>query len=164
MAGDGMMRASDADRDAVVAVLRDAYAAGRLTMEEFGQRTSAAYAGRTWGELRELTADLPEQPLLGADLPTSPTADSPATFINPAVSAARQEPATPRSPADRPGPLGPVNPPGQPRRRSRPAGTVMPIVMIWFLIVLATRSSAAVAAPVVVLALLLLFTAMSRRK
>jgi hypothetical protein len=40
----------------------------------------------------------------------------------------------------------------------------MPFVMVWFLIVLATRSPAAVAAPVVVLALLLLFTAMSRRK
>jgi uncharacterized protein DUF1707 len=164
MAGDGMMRASDADRDAVVAVLRDAYAAGRLTLEEFGQRSSAAYAGRTWGELRELTADLPEQPLLGADVPASPTADSPATFINPAVSAGRREPAVPRNPADRPGPPDLGNPPGQPRRRPRPAGAVMPFVMIWFLIVLATRSSAAVAAPVVVLVLLLLFTAMSRRK
>jgi Domain of unknown function (DUF1707) len=164
MAGDGMMRASDADRDAVVAVLRDAYAAGRLTLEEFGQRTSAAYAGRTWGELRELVADLPEQPLLGADLPTSPTANSPATFINPAVSAAQPDPATPRSPAERPGPPHPGSPPGQPRRRPRPAASVMPFVMIWFLIVIATRSTAAVAAPVVVLALLLLFTAMSRRK
>ncbi|MBO0803504.1 MAG: DUF1707 domain-containing protein, partial [Nocardiopsaceae bacterium] len=64
------MRASDADRDAVVDVLRDAYTAGRLTLEEFGERTSAAYAGRTWGELRELTADLPGQPALGADVPS----------------------------------------------------------------------------------------------
>jgi hypothetical protein len=42
MASDHMMRASDTDRDAVVAVLRDAYAEGRLTLEEFGERTSAS--------------------------------------------------------------------------------------------------------------------------
>jgi Domain of unknown function (DUF1707) len=63
------IRASDMDREAVVAVLRDAYTAGRLTLDEFDERTSAAYAGKTWGELRALTADLPEMPEMGADLP-----------------------------------------------------------------------------------------------
>lgn len=138
MAGNGMMRASDADRDAVVTVLRDAYTAGRLTLEEFGERTSAAYAGKTWGDLRELTADLPEQPPLGADVQDPPA-------VPPPPDAAKTRP-------------------GAPHRHTAPAGAVMPFVMVWFLIVLAARSTAAVAAPVVVLALLMLFTAMSRRK
>ena len=43
MASDHMMRASDLDRDAVVATLRDAYTAGRLTLEEFDERMTAAY-------------------------------------------------------------------------------------------------------------------------
>jgi hypothetical protein len=159
MASDHMMRASDADRDAVVAVLRDAYAAGRLTLEEFGERTSAAYAGKTWGELRELTADLPEQPLLGADVPGH--AGLPA---DPGGQRLPGQPAPTGLPSRPAVPPNPMSPPGAPRRRPRPVGAVMPFVMVWFLIVLATRSTAVVAAPLVVLALLLLFTAMSRRK
>jgi hypothetical protein len=72
MASNHGMRASDQDREAVVAVLRDAFTAGRITLEEFGERTSSAYASKTWGELRGLTADLPVKPDLGADLPRRP--------------------------------------------------------------------------------------------
>ncbi len=61
--------ASDKERDSVVDVLRDAYTDGRLTLEEFEERTAAAYAARTWDHLRELTGDLPVEPELGADLP-----------------------------------------------------------------------------------------------
>ncbi len=77
------MRASDEDREAVVAVLRDAYTAGRLTLDEFDERTSAAYASKTWGDLRGLTADIPGAPEIGADL---------------------LEPAPPRPGPPRPGP------------------------------------------------------------
>ena len=63
------IRASHSDREAVVAVLRDAYVAGRLTLDEFDERTSAAYAAKTWGELRVLTADLPGAPEVGAEPP-----------------------------------------------------------------------------------------------
>jgi hypothetical protein len=52
-------RASDADRDAAVALLGAAFAEGRLTADEHGERLSAAYAARTWQQLRQLTADLP---------------------------------------------------------------------------------------------------------
>jgi Domain of unknown function (DUF1707) len=62
------IRASDADRESVVSILRDAYTAGRLSLEEFDGRTTAALSGRTWGVLTELTRDLPEDPGLGADL------------------------------------------------------------------------------------------------
>jgi hypothetical protein len=53
------LRASDADRDETVTRLREHSAAGRLTLEEFTERMSAAYAARTRRELEELTRDLP---------------------------------------------------------------------------------------------------------
>jgi Domain of unknown function (DUF1707) len=59
MPTDDEIRASDADREHAVGMLRDAFAAGRLTLDEFDERTTAAFASRTWGELRELTRDLP---------------------------------------------------------------------------------------------------------
>jgi Domain of unknown function (DUF1707) len=53
------MRASDSDRDAVVSDLSEHFQAGRLTAGEFGERMGRALAARTWGELRNLLADLP---------------------------------------------------------------------------------------------------------
>jgi hypothetical protein len=53
------IKASDADRDAVVAALSEHFQAGRLTTEELEERTGRALAARTLGELDELTADLP---------------------------------------------------------------------------------------------------------
>jgi hypothetical protein len=63
------MRASDADREAVVEVLRDAVAHGRLTFEEFEERTAQAYGAKTFGELQPLTTDLPAG-VAGPALPT----------------------------------------------------------------------------------------------
>ena len=59
MSTDDAIRASDADREHAVGLLRDGYACGRLTLDEFDERTTAAFASRTWGELRKLTQDLP---------------------------------------------------------------------------------------------------------
>jgi Domain of unknown function (DUF1707) len=53
------MKASDSDRDAVVSDLSEHFQAGRLTAGEFDERTGRALAARTWGELRDLVADLP---------------------------------------------------------------------------------------------------------
>ena len=53
------MRASDADRNAVVSDLSEHFQAGRLTAGEFDERTGQALTARTWGELGELVADLP---------------------------------------------------------------------------------------------------------
>ncbi|MGR8010314.1 DUF1707 SHOCT-like domain-containing protein [Streptomyces hypolithicus] len=53
------MRASDAERERVAEVLRDAVAEGRLDMEEFDQRLDAVYRARTYGELEPLVRDLP---------------------------------------------------------------------------------------------------------
>ena len=53
------IRASDADRERVVELLRQHSAEGRITSEEFDERMSAAYAAKTMGALSELTSDLP---------------------------------------------------------------------------------------------------------
>lgn len=55
------IRASDAEREAVVQRLSEQAASGRLTLDELEQRVSSAYAATTRGELEKLTADLPQQ-------------------------------------------------------------------------------------------------------
>lgn len=54
-----LLRASDADRDKVAAVLGQAYAEGRLTTTEHAERLEAAYGARTLADLAPLTEDLP---------------------------------------------------------------------------------------------------------
>lgn len=53
------IRASDADRERVVATLQQHVGAGRLTLDEFSERSATAYRARTLGELDALTRDLP---------------------------------------------------------------------------------------------------------
>lgn len=59
MATNSMLRASDAERDHLVALLSDHMTAGRLDSAEFEERMAAAYAARTRGELDALLTDLP---------------------------------------------------------------------------------------------------------
>ena len=53
------VRASDADRDAVLSDLSEHFQAGRLTAEEFEDRAGRALSARTWGDLEDLLRDLP---------------------------------------------------------------------------------------------------------
>jgi Domain of unknown function (DUF1707) len=53
------LRASDADRDAVLAELSAHYQAGRLTADEFGDRSGRALAARTGQDLADVLTDLP---------------------------------------------------------------------------------------------------------
>lgn len=53
------VRASDAERELTVERLSRAVGTGRLTVEEFDERSAKAYAARTRGELAALTEDLP---------------------------------------------------------------------------------------------------------
>jgi len=53
------LRASDADRDEVVALLRRHAEAGRLTVDELDERCSAALSAVTLGDLSKLLDDLP---------------------------------------------------------------------------------------------------------
>jgi hypothetical protein len=120
--------ASDKERESVVDVLREAYTDGRLTLDEFEERTSTAYAARTWGDLRELTVDLPVEPVLGADLPQ-------------------------RHPGAQSAGHGVVQPAGRPHRsgRDRPLGRLLPVVFVWIII------SAAAGSPDTAAALSVLF-------
>ena len=52
------LRASDSDRERVVALLGEALADGRLTHEEYSERMPLALSARTLGELAALTTDL----------------------------------------------------------------------------------------------------------
>jgi hypothetical protein len=141
MASDHMIRASDQDRDVVVATLRDAYTAGRLTLEEFDERMSAAYASRTWGELRKLTEDLPAQPVLGSDVPGRPL----------------PPPALPRHPPRSGGLLPPAT------RRRHPVG-LFPLVALWIVIALSTQSAHAIVGPTIAIAVVMVFVMLARRR
>ena len=54
------VRASDADRERTVTVLRNEAAVGRITPDELSTRLDKAFAAKTLGDLRALIADLPE--------------------------------------------------------------------------------------------------------
>ncbi|MDA8295892.1 MAG: DUF1707 domain-containing protein [Actinomycetota bacterium] len=68
--GRRQLRASDAERDAVVHQLRDASAAGRLELSETTERIERALESKTLGELDDLVADLPP----ASDSPAPPSA------------------------------------------------------------------------------------------
>ncbi|MFF9031258.1 DUF1707 SHOCT-like domain-containing protein [Streptomyces iakyrus] len=69
------LRASDADRERVAEILRDALAEGRLDMAEFEERLDATYQARTYGELAPITRDLPAA---GVTVPAVSLAKDPA--------------------------------------------------------------------------------------
>jgi hypothetical protein len=136
---DRPIRASDRERECVVDVLRDAYTEGRLTLDEFFERTAAAYAAKTWDDLRELTGDLPVQPVLGAGLPQRRPSAAPVPALTP-VKPARRHP------------------------RDRPLGRLLPVLFAWILISAAVGSPhTATALAVVFLCLLACHLGYGRR-
>ena len=78
------MRASDADREAVVSRLRVALEEGRLKTDEYLARMERAYQAVTYGDLAELYSDLPA--------------------ASAAYTVAHREPAAPAQPARTPPP------------------------------------------------------------
>ena len=62
------VRASDADREAIVTRLQAAVGEGRIDLDEFGQRADAAYAAVTRAELDALVADLPTHPYRAVEI------------------------------------------------------------------------------------------------
>jgi hypothetical protein len=64
------LRASCADRERVIDLLKAAFVQGRLDKDEFDARIGRAVASRTYGELAAVTADIPAE-LIGA-LPRRP--------------------------------------------------------------------------------------------
>jgi hypothetical protein len=64
-AGRGRLRASHADREHVLGVLKAAFVQGLLTKDEFDTRVGQTLASRTYAELDAVTADIPAG-LIGA--------------------------------------------------------------------------------------------------
>ena len=64
------LRASRADRERVIDLLKAAFVQGRLYRDEFDARIGQAVASRTYGELATVTAGIPDE-LTGA-LPRRP--------------------------------------------------------------------------------------------
>jgi hypothetical protein len=59
-AGDrSRLRASHADREQVIDVVKAAFVQGRLAKDEFDQRIGRVFASRTYADLTSLTADIP---------------------------------------------------------------------------------------------------------
>ena len=56
------LRASDADRERVAGLLRDAYAEGRLSHVEHDERLTRTYQATTYADLVPILADLPVPP------------------------------------------------------------------------------------------------------
>jgi hypothetical protein len=56
-------RASDADRERAVDVIKAAFAEGRLNHDEYADRVVLALKSRTYADLKGLTSDLPSGPL-----------------------------------------------------------------------------------------------------
>jgi hypothetical protein len=55
------LRASDADRNRLIAMLEAHTAAGRLSLDEYTDRVDRAFRARTHGELAALVQDLPAE-------------------------------------------------------------------------------------------------------
>jgi hypothetical protein len=60
--GHGRLRASHADREHVIDLLKTAFVHGRLAKDEFDARVDQVLASRTYAELSALTADIPAAP------------------------------------------------------------------------------------------------------
>jgi hypothetical protein len=74
------MRASDADRDRVADALREAYAEGRLDVDEHNERIDLAYRAKTFGELSPLVSDLPQRHITSPGGPPRPVPAMPADY------------------------------------------------------------------------------------
>ena len=53
------LRIGDADREQAAASLREHFAQGRLSLEEFNERLDTVFTATTQGQLRRVTSDLP---------------------------------------------------------------------------------------------------------
>ena len=71
MAAESGVRIGDAEREKAATSLREHYASGRLTLDEFQQRLDAVFAAKTDTDLARVTADLPHADPYAAPWPPS---------------------------------------------------------------------------------------------
>jgi len=65
------LRIGDAERETAAATLREHYAQGRLTLDEFNQRLDAVFKATTQRQLNLITRDLPHAAAPSAPLPVA---------------------------------------------------------------------------------------------
>jgi Domain of unknown function (DUF1707) len=74
--GRGRLRASHADREQVIEVLKAAFVHGRVDRDEFDLRVGQALASRTYADVAALTADIPIPARLTRARPPEPARES----------------------------------------------------------------------------------------
>jgi hypothetical protein len=123
-AGGGHLRASHADREHVIIVLKNAFVQGRLTKDEFDHRVGQVLVSRTYAELAALTAEIPiESPTAAPPAAVPPTTVPPSTVPPAAVPPAAIAAPAAASAAAAPGALASAaspdpGPPVQPGSRT----------------------------------------------
>jgi hypothetical protein len=116
------LRASDADREATATELREHYALGRLSLEEFNHRLDATFRATTMGDLDQVIRDLPL-----ARQPTTPLPGGPVAGALPGSGSSGRRSAGP-------GFTGPQGGWTGGRRRRHPALTaIMALVAVFLL-------------------------------
>lgn len=88
LAGDGRLRAGDADREQAIEALKTAFVHGRLTKDELDTRAGQALCARTVADLAALTSDISASPAAAA--PRHP--EAPAPRRHPPARARRRRP------------------------------------------------------------------------
>jgi hypothetical protein len=82
--GHGHLRASHADRERAIDVLKAAFAEGRLDQDEYTDRVGQVQVSRTYADLGALVADLPVGPF-GTLAPAPPPAAAPLPVPSPSL-------------------------------------------------------------------------------
>jgi hypothetical protein len=75
------MRIGDTEREQALAALGEHMSAGRLTIDEYGERSAKVTAARTRGELLELFTDLPDPKPGAAPTPQPAAAPQPPATV-----------------------------------------------------------------------------------
>jgi hypothetical protein len=80
------IRIGDTERESALAALGEHMSAGRLDIDEYGDRSARVPTAKTWGELTDLFTDLPgPHPTFGAAQPAAAPAQQPqAPAVRPA--------------------------------------------------------------------------------
>ena len=85
-AGRGRLRASHADREQVIGILKAAFVQGMVDKDEFDLRVGRAFASRTYAELAAVTADLPAGlPAAQAPVPARAQDQQPVVRFGPTI-------------------------------------------------------------------------------
>jgi hypothetical protein len=112
--GYGHMRASDAERERAVDVLKAAFTEGRLTQDEYTDRVGQVHVSQTYGDLAALTHDLPVGPFGSLPPPPAYPPAVPYGSYPPAVPYRGYPPALAAAPSVAYPPHYPPYPPGGP--------------------------------------------------